>query len=183
MKKYTKQYRTETTRNENNKKVHTVIYTGDYYEIKKESAKREWFSISAVVLLVLHFTAGILNTQSSRVFYVTLPYAALFLPAVYFTMGAFRFLNLGNRMELPAYEKTVVRMKRSMRGLIWGLGYLLIAETIFLFLSFRQEGLERGELLREIVFLMICVTNFVQIFRNKKNVDAMEIAVSVSSET
>ena len=36
MKKYTKQYRTEETRDKKNKKKHTVIYTGDYYEVKNE---------------------------------------------------------------------------------------------------------------------------------------------------
>ena len=36
MKKYINQYRTETIRGENNKKIRNVIYTGDYYKITKE---------------------------------------------------------------------------------------------------------------------------------------------------
>ena len=91
MKKYINQYRTETVRGENNKKIRNVIYTGDYYEVKKEKVKRKDFFLSAVFFMILDFAAGMLNTPSSRVFYVVLPYTILFLPGVYFIMGAFTF--------------------------------------------------------------------------------------------
>lgn len=175
MKKYTKQYRTETTIDKNNKKVRNIVYTGDYYEVKKEKAERKWFFTSAVVFMILHFGVGILNTSSSRVFYVALPYTVLFLPGVYFLLGVFTFLRADKKMELPTYEKSVVRMKKSLRGLLWGLEYLVIAEMIFLFLGVSQERLQGGEVFREIVFLMICAVNLVQIFKNKKNVDVIEI--------
>ena len=68
MKKYINQYRTETVQGENNKKIRKIIYTGDYYEVKKEKAKRKDFFLSAVFFMILHFAAGMLNTPSSRVF-------------------------------------------------------------------------------------------------------------------
>ncbi|MCI7813976.1 MAG: hypothetical protein SO016_08140 [Lachnospiraceae bacterium] len=182
MKKYIKQYRTETTRNEKNKKVRRVIYTGDYYEVKKEKAKRESFLASAAAFLALHFAVGILNTPSSRVFYVALPYTVLFLPGVYFLMGAFSFLRAGKKMEFPTYEKSVVRMKRSLLGLVWGLGYLAAAETVFLFLNVSQAKIAGGELFREMVFLMVCAVNLAQIFRNKKNVNNVDV-VEIGSQS
>ena len=45
MKKYINQYRTETIRGENNKKIRNVIYTGDYYKITKEKTARKVFFI------------------------------------------------------------------------------------------------------------------------------------------
>lgn len=183
MKKYTKQYRTEETRDKKNKKKHTVIYTGDYYEVKNEKGKRENFLISAAVFLMLHFMAGFLNTSSSRVFYVTLPYAILFFPGVYFIMGAFRFWRTGQKLEIPTYEKSIVRMRRSINGLLWGLGYLIIAEIIFQVNGLYQKELAREEFLWEMVFLIICAVNMVQIFKNKKRMDMIETAVSGASQT
>ena len=48
MKKYINQYRTETVQGENNKKIRKIIYTGDYYEVKKEKAKRKDFFLSSI---------------------------------------------------------------------------------------------------------------------------------------
>ncbi len=183
MKKYTKQYRTEETRGEKNKKKRAVIYTGDYYEIKNETGKREWFLCSAAAFFALHAAAGFLNTASSRIFYVTLPYAILFFPGLYFIMGAFRFCHAGEKMELPAYEKSIVRMRRSVRGLLFGLGYLIAAELFFQGNGLYRQELTKQELLWEIVFLIICAVNMAQIFENKKRMDRIETTVLGPSQT
>ena len=182
MKKYINQYRTETVRGENNKKIRNVIYTGDYYEVKKEKVKRKDFFLSAVFFMILHFAAGMLNTPSSRVFYVVLPYTILFLPGVYFIMGAFTFNKASKKMEFPTYDKSIVRIRRSLRGMSWGVGYLLIAEMIFTVIHLNQNGLQNQEWLREGGFLVICVANFVQIIRNKRNIDGVEVKISPSSK-
>ena len=114
----------------------------DYYKITKEKTARKVFFISAVFFMALHFAAGLLNTPSSRVFYVVLPYAILFFPGIYFVMGAFTFNRAPEKMEFPTYEKSIVRIRRSLRGMIWGLGYLMIAETIFMVIRMAQSGLK-----------------------------------------
>ena len=182
MKKYINQYRTETIRGENNKKIRNVIYTGDYYKITKEKTARKVFFISAVFFMALHFAAGLLNTPSSRVFYVVLPYAILFFPGIYFVMGAFTFNRAPEKMEFPTYENSIVRIRRSLRGMIWGLGYLMIAETIFMVIRMAQSGLKGHEWLREGGFLVICAVNFAMIIRNKKNIDGVEFTILPSSK-
>ena len=111
-----------------------------------------------------------------------LPYTILFLPTVYFIMGAFTFNKASKKMEFPTYEKSIVRIRRSLRGMSWGLGYLLIAEMIFTAIHLSQNRLQNQEWLREGGFLVICAVNFVQIIRNKKNIDGVEVKISSSSQ-
>ena len=85
-------------------------------------------------------------------------------------------------MEFPTYEKSIVRIRRSLRGMSWGVGYLLIAEMIFTVIHLNQNGLQNQEWLREGGFLVICVANFVQIIRNKRNIDGVEVKISPSSK-
>lgn len=60
------------------------VYTGEYYRFdmpqQKINGLKLIYSVLALATAVAFLVSGFLNNEGSRVMYVILPYAALFLP-------------------------------------------------------------------------------------------------------
>lgn len=151
-KKYHKSYRLDED--------HQYKYMGDYYDLPLAEGEKNKILIHHFIFLLciisLLLLGGLLNNRGSRSFFLMVPYAFLFLPAVYLAMGIFYFRQVESRMELAAYDKSIARMIRCYRGLFYLSLYLCAGDALFLI-----QGGAGEELVPEIVFLFICFLLFV----------------------
>ena len=137
MKKYQKDYELILKTKANGKIKEEVKYIGDYYvsQLNDETLKIKkilYFalSLSSVIVLIL---LGIINTSSSRVLYVALPYVCMFPPAIYSLIGSIQFLKLENRIEYVKYDKTRNRVRKSTLGMIVISLLTIIGDAFFIF--------------------------------------------------
>lgn len=122
--KYRGHYAIETVETKNGLRKRAV-YTGQYYstllpEDRLNRYKAAFKSISMIAVLV-YVGMGFVNNSGSRVIYVILPYAVLFLPVSFMLITSMSFGKTKERLTVPEYEKTFVRMKTA------GMGALILA--------------------------------------------------------
>lgn len=143
------------------KDAHGIRYVGDIYEFPLENGdKKELFIkslIFAVLYLLLIILAGLVNNAGSRKLYIAVPYAFLFFPYAYLTMGTFSIRMLSPQMEKVCYDRSIGRMFRSCAGLLGLSFYLIVADIICLLLSGGEETLHAKA---EAVFLCACIAVF-----------------------
>lgn len=152
MKKYLKDYSLNPKAANNGKIKEDIEYIGKYYisgQDRKELGKYKRYCLLLALCGVVMLTgAGLLNTSGSRVFYIAVPYACQFLPAIFGLMGAIRLLRSDDRLEYAAYDKSVKRMYHSTVGVLILNIIVVIGDILFLL-----SGSGTGEMLSEIVFL------------------------------
>lgn len=137
MKKYQKDYELILKTQANGKVKEEVKYIGNYYvcQLSDEALKRKkiyYFalSLSSVVLLII---LGIINTSSSRVLYVSLPYVCIFPPAIYSLIGSTQFLKVDKKIEYVKYDKTRNRVRKSTLGIAVISLLAIIGDGFFIF--------------------------------------------------
>jgi hypothetical protein len=120
MKKYYKDYKLVKKTLPNGKTKEVAEYIGRYYicQLSETEIKRHKLYYFALTLCssatVIGF--GFLNNPGSRIAYVALPYVSLFLPMVYMIIGTIGFIGSGMKLEQAVYDKTKIRIRRSI---IW----------------------------------------------------------------
>lgn len=147
MKKYHKDYE------KNGKELR---YVGDIYVLPQKTVKRRIVLknfLFCILYLLLIILAGLVNNIGSRNPFIALPYAFLFLPYAYMVMGSFSSLQLKERMERPAYDRSVGRIFRSCVGILCISLYLVPADIILLFLTEEKKTVRAVD---EAVFLCAC---------------------------
>jgi hypothetical protein len=152
MKKYSKDYKLVPGTMKNGRLKEDVEYTGKYYvsrQSRTELSKKKTYSLLLSVCCVMILAGvGLLNTSGSRVFYIAVPYACMFLPSVFCMMGAVRSIRSGDRLEYAAYDKSIKRIFRSTVGSVIINVIVVIGDFRFLF-----SGLNSSEMRSEIIFL------------------------------
>ena len=132
---------------------------GDYYVLpfdKQQKRKADVVNIATVlVLIAIHVTAGLLNQDSSRTFWIVLPYIMVFLPLGYMFIGAVNFWGNPVKMQRVQYETGVVRIKRSCIGsmVLIGIGAVLDILYMILYHDTANIGRELIYLLCHVLFL------------------------------
>jgi hypothetical protein len=171
MKKYYKDYKLVSKELPNGKSKQTAEYIGKYYICRLDETVLRRFKLYFLTLaLCSGATAigiGFLNNPGSRIFYVALPYASLFLPVMYSILGALGFITKGNKLEQAAYDKT---RKRIYRSTVW---QIILSSAAFagdlIFIIIKKD---RDIFLREAAFagclLLILVLNIIFIKLQKK---------------
>jgi hypothetical protein len=134
--KYKDQFKIQTLKTDNGFKEQ-VIYQGNYYSaaVPAEKLKRYKAALkgSSLVMALLFIGMGLINNDGSRVFYVILPYALLSLPLFFMLISTIAFNKAKDKLTVPEYEKTVVRVKTtanaafilSTAGAVGGLFFIL----------------------------------------------------------
>ena len=139
--------------------VEDICYTGDYYVLlldSKQKSKANVVNIAAVlVLIAIHVAAGLLNQDSSRTFWIVVPYIMAFLPLGYMFIGAVNFWGNPVKMQRVQYETGVVRIKRSCIGsmVLIGIGAVLDILYMILYHDTANIGRELVYLLCHVLFL------------------------------
>ncbi len=131
------------------------IYIGKYYSISFEHGKYTRYKIvSAVIIFMifgLFFTGATLNNESSRIFYIAIPYISIFLPASLLAGGLFNLCISPEKMTEKQYAKSIVRMKNSTLAIM----ILSISSTVGdLIFSIISRNLS------ETYFIFICTLIF-----------------------
>lgn len=104
-----------------------VRYTGTLYSFRQDSRGilrlKLVIAIVYILALVLFLSAGYLNNEGGRLWYVVIPYAVMAFPLAFAGMGCVSFLPLKSGFTQRQHDKTIVRMQNC--------GYVLFAFGIF----------------------------------------------------
>ncbi|MHB8963946.1 MAG: hypothetical protein ACYC5K_12430, partial [Saccharofermentanales bacterium] len=91
------------------------VYKGGYYRlyITDKARKRygQLFLTFSLLNMGLFTSAGMLNGIFSRTIYITIPYAILFLPAMFLISSSFGFIRSQGDLTVPEYRLKFVRIK------------------------------------------------------------------------
>ncbi len=111
--KFRKYYEMKTVETEKGPRQ-TAVYTGGYYRFDIPDTARRRAGILFLSLSVLQMAslaaAGMLNGVFSRTFYIALPYAFQFLPAMFLLPASAGFLRARGDLTVPAYLSTFRRI-------------------------------------------------------------------------
>jgi len=115
-------------------------YKLDINELEIKKAKRwNWIYFSGMFLLWI--LAGLVNQDSSRIFYVLFPYYFIFLPIIYFGYGAFNFSDISQNMDGVTYDGSIRRMHRSGLGIIILTGINILLDAIYIVVNFQTADI------------------------------------------
>lgn len=171
MKKYKLDYKVETELHENKKPTRQIIYTGNYYNLTmaEEETKntRKIQLIYTIIISCFFISGGFLNNDGSRAFYIILPYVTMFIIIAYLIMGLIGLKNLSAKMEYAIYDKSILRINRTAKGIKWISSYLVIADIIFM-ISSRNTVNWKIELLFLFINAMIFIQGYLLEQENKK---------------
>jgi hypothetical protein len=107
--KYLNDYEIVTQPDKHGRETTKLEYRGDFFEVlfqKGDLARyRKTSLLVLMITLVLHFSAGFINNDGMRQFYVAIPYATVFLPFFYFSAG---LVNLPGKQ--PPYRRDQVEL-------------------------------------------------------------------------
>ncbi len=181
MKKYHKDYVLETEIGKGGKEEKRYRYAGDYYLFPGAEAEKKKIFIKNFIFVLLYFlliiTAGLLDNEGSRNFFIAVPYAFLFLPGVYLSLGTAASLKLDEKMQRSVYDKALGRMYRSCIGIMVISLYLCIADSILIFLNI--GGKNDFLIVREVVFLFDNIAIFCLSFIQKKYLQNLKKRVMI----
>ncbi len=111
-------------------------YVGDYYQLPFDEAKKKktaWVNLGcSVLLLAVQLVTGMVNQDSSRTFWIVYPYMFVFLPCIYFLMGAVTYFEVPLKMQKAKYETSLVRIKRSCIGAMVLVALSAILDLIYI---------------------------------------------------
>ncbi len=133
--------------------VDDACYSGDYYVLPFEGNEEEWKGwrmktgmvnlAAAVFLLGIQVTAGMVNQDSSRTFWIVYPYLFLFPPLAYLFAGTAVYFVTPRRMQRVQYETGIARIRRSCRGAMALEALCAMLDVAYIFLYFGEIRLER----------------------------------------
>ncbi|MFT4143977.1 MAG: hypothetical protein QM644_05925 [Mobilitalea sp.] len=160
MKKYYKEYEIIPKSLKNGKVKKDIEYTGQYYSSHQDKAELYKYKLICLILIIVNFGVliglGFLKTSVSRIFYITIPYICLFLPAFYCLIGAIRLVTSSDKMEHVTYDRSLNRIVKSVTGQIF-LCCVTIIGTIYFFAA--DKNLEGKQ--SNIIFFLGVVTVFI----------------------
>lgn len=104
----------------------------------------------ALVIGILFFLAGLLNNNGSFCFYVMLPYLCILLGLIYLCFGYFSIPKTLQKMEYALYDKSYLKVKFSIVGLIAASITVVIGDTVFII-----RNANAINLLKEMSFLSL----------------------------
>lgn len=181
MKKYHKDYVLEAAPEEDGKEEKKYRYIGDYYVFSMDVDKKKKIFIKnaafAILYFLLIFLSGLLNNDGSRNFFIAIPYAFLFLPAVYLLISTFSVLKMEQKMERVVYDKALGRMYRSCIGIMVISLYLCITDSVFLLTNVNKE--RQLQIVREVVFLFANIGILCFSFLQKKYLQNLKKKVMI----
>ncbi len=154
MKRYTDDYETVVTTDEEGNGKEVVVYRGKYFEIMLDEKsivrfKRNCFLLLALIV-VLHIGGGFVANPGMYQFYVALPYVLAFFPMLYMATGIFRLPKEKRRYRRDEMELSFNHLKISSIILIIILGMGVLGELAFLL--FFSAGIQS---MLETVYLVI----------------------------
>ncbi len=119
-KHFVKEYENTPAINKKGKITTEVVYKGDYYcndNINKKQQLRYYILLFSVMILAFLMN-GILESESSKIIYIALPYMCCFLPFAYIIMGIYRLWKNPDKMEKIQKERSYDRLLRSSVGIL-----------------------------------------------------------------
>jgi hypothetical protein len=149
--------------NRKGKVVPDISYLGDYYVLPFDGKQKKRTGIcnlfGAVLLLAVQITAGLMNQDSSRTFWIVYPYLFSFLPLVYMIAGAAKYFEVPLRMQKAHYETSLLRIRRSCIGTIVLVGMSAALDLVYMLLHHDaiRMGRELCYLGCHVVYLLIAV--------------------------
>ena len=127
--------------------VEDICYTGDYYILPFDKDKKKKTGLVnlgfALALMAVQTAAGMVNQDSSRTFWIVYPYLFVFLPAIYFLIGAVSFWGCPVRMQKVQYETGLARIRRSCVGVVVMAGIGMALELVYILLHHGDVRMER----------------------------------------
>lgn len=151
MKKYIQDYVPDSKVKDNGKIIQEVKYAGDYYEYSLSAIEyqrmRRVILIALVMITVIYLPAGFLNNSGSFCFYVLLPYITIFLPLTYLLRAYIRTPRELQRMEFAIYDKSYLRVKFSLVGIIATSLATVVGDIVFI-----VRNVSEIALVKEVVF-------------------------------
>lgn len=169
-KKYKNDYEIKLVTNENGITEEQIVYNGDYYLNNMTPNQRKQFLLSAFIIsfisMWLFFVSGFFDNGGSYCLYVMLPYVCLFLPAVYFILGAFAVRQAPEKMVTEQYHKSYARCVKCAKGTIAVAAATLGCEVLFFILN-RQSVDAANEMLFLLCVAVIIIINFIFLKLNK----------------
>lgn len=131
----------------------------EYYKLTFDESRKKQTGIGnivyTVVFLAFWIIAGLMNTDSSRVFWVLFPYYFICLPIIYFGYGAVNYLTLPIRMERMAYDASIRRMHRSGLGIIIMTAITILLDIIYMIINHQNVNIGK-----EILFI-VCLAGVI----------------------
>ncbi|MEG0805794.1 MAG: hypothetical protein RR364_01865 [Lachnospiraceae bacterium] len=147
-----KLYNLEYEMNHKGKVVEKAVYVGEYYQFQQPGYTKRQVTqrivIFSIIITASIIGAALLNTESTRNFFIGVPYVCLFLPVCYMLIGTGSFFTAPERMNKIEYAHSILRTQRSMWGIIWLQLYSILAGIVFLIVKFSEIALWR-----EIIFV------------------------------
>ncbi len=132
------------------------VYIGDRYTLhltEEDKKKTNWQNLLyGFIFLAIEIILGLLNPDSSRTAWVVYPYIFLFLPTAYMLIGAFTYFHAEIAMEKADYDGGIVRMRRSVYGILALSGCNIVLDLLFIILHRDQI-----DLLRECIYLGLLI--------------------------
>lgn len=127
-------------------------YIGKHYTLpmdEKGKTRSGWVNLGVLAgFFLLEICGGLVNQDSSRTAWIVFPYLFLYLPTFYMGMGAFTYLAAPLRMERSAYERSLLRMRRSCIGIMALAGLGILLDVVYIALYFHQILL-----IKELIYL------------------------------
>ncbi len=171
MKKYYKEYEIVPKSLKNGKVKKDIEYTGQYYISHQNKAELFNYKLICLVLTMVGFVVliglGFLKTSVSRIFYITIPYICLFLPAFYGLIGAIRLMSSGDKMEHVAYDRSLNRIVKSVAGQMF-LCFVTIIGTIYYFVTDKSMEGEQNSIIFFLGIVLILFINLVLLLVRRK---------------
>ena len=136
MRKYSEDYETVTTVDDNGKEKTSVEYRGPYFEININEEDLQSFKRNTLFLLVvitaLQVFNGFLNNPGMYRFYVALPYVFAYLPIFYMALSILRLPGEKRRYRRDEIGQSFGRLKTWSYVLLVLLGITALGEVIYL---------------------------------------------------
>lgn len=162
--KYKDDYTKDLRLNAGGRIVDDICYVGDYYILPfNENTKKKTNVINivcALFLLGIQVIEGLLNADSSRIFWIVFPYMFVFLPIFYMFVGAVNYMGSPIKMQKAHYETGLVRIRRSCIGAMILEGINVILDIVYIILHFNDISNAREfiYLLSQVLFLLVAFT-------------------------
>lgn len=177
-KKYKNDYEFKEIKKEDGTIEEQIVYTGQYYLCDMSTVQRRHLVISGFVISIftmwMFFVSGFFDNAGSRCIYVMLPYICVFLPAVYFILGAFNVWQAPAQLTNEKYDKSYGRVKRMPMFIIIIAAVAAVCDVIFMLLN-RSRIIKENELLFFSFLIMIIALNAFFLKANKNSFSCIKI--------
>lgn len=157
MKKY---YTLEYDMNKAGKVIEVAKYIGEYVTFPSQRYTKHVVSIKLGLMsggmLALALVSALLNSDSSRNFFIGIPFVFVFLPLIYVVRGMADLITAKEPMTMIRYNQSILRVQRSSWGVVGLMVYISVASIIFTVVQFSNVNVGM-----EIVFGLVNIGNLV----------------------